>query len=68
LIDYVPQNPKDTPLLLLALLLLALPLVLTLQKLVLLLELGERSHQLLVEPRNPRLQKNTQREQGRGLT
>jgi hypothetical protein len=36
----------DTPLELLALLLLALPLVLTLQKLLELSELGERSHQL----------------------
>ena len=35
----------DTPLELLALLLLALPLVLTLQKLLELPELGERSHQ-----------------------
>lgn len=37
---------------LLALLLLAVPSELTLQKLLLLLELGERSHQLLAEPRN----------------
>lgn len=39
-------NPKQTPLALLALLLLALPLLLTLQKLVELLAFGERSHQL----------------------
>ena len=40
-------HPKgERPLVLLALLLLALPLVLTLQKLLLLPELGERSHQL----------------------
>jgi hypothetical protein len=38
-----------SPLVLLALLLLALPLLLTLQKLVVLLVLGERSHQLLAE-------------------
>jgi hypothetical protein len=36
---------------LLALLLLALPLLLTLQKLVELLALGERSHQLLADGR-----------------
>ncbi len=39
------RNPKATPFELLALLLLALPLLLTLQKLVLLLPFGERSHQ-----------------------
>ena len=38
------RNPKATPFELLALL-LALPLLLTLQKLVLLLPFGERSHQ-----------------------
>jgi hypothetical protein len=43
------RNPKATPLVLLALLLLALPLLLTLQKLVVLLPLGERSHQLFAE-------------------
>lgn len=43
------QNPKLTPLEVLALLLLASPLELTLQKLLELLELGERSHQLLAE-------------------
>mgnify|MGYP003239641766 FL=1 len=43
------QSPKDTPLLLLALLLLALPLLLTLQKLLVLPLLGERSHQLFAE-------------------
>ena len=43
------QSPKDTPFELLALLALALPLLLTLQKLVELLELGERSHQLFAE-------------------
>lgn len=43
------RNPKATPLLLLALLLLALPLLLTLQKLVVLLPLGERSHQLFAD-------------------
>lgn len=44
------RNPKATPFELLALLLLALPLLLTLQKLVELLELGERSHQLFALP------------------
>ena len=39
------RNPKATPFELLALLLLALPLLLTLQKLVLLLPFGDRSHQ-----------------------
>lgn len=43
------QSPKDTPLLLLALLLLALPSLLTLQKLLVLPLLGERSHQLFAE-------------------
>lgn len=43
------QSPKDTPLELLALLLLALPLLFTLQKLLVLPELGERSHQLFAE-------------------
>ena len=43
------QSPKDTPLVLLALLLLALPLLLTLQKLLVLSRLGERSHQLFAE-------------------
>ena len=43
------QNPKLTPLELLALLLLAAPLELTLQKLLELVKLGERSHQLLAE-------------------
>ena len=38
------QNPKATPLALLALLLFALPLLFTLQKLLELLPLGERSH------------------------
>lgn len=46
---YELQSPKDTPLLLLALLLLALPELFTLQKLVVLPELGERSHQLFAE-------------------
>ena len=44
------QNPKATPFELDALLLLALPLLLTLQKLVELLPFGERSHQLFAEP------------------
>ena len=39
------RNTKATPFELLELLLLALPLLLTLQKLVLLLPFGERSHQ-----------------------
>ena len=43
------QKPKDTPLELLALLLLALPLLFTLQKLLVLPELGERSHQLFAD-------------------
>lgn len=43
------QSPKDTPLLLLALLLLALPELFTLQKLLVLPELGDRSHQLFAE-------------------
>lgn len=43
------RNPKHTPLVLLALLLLALPSLLTLQKLVELPLLGERSHQLLAD-------------------
>ena len=44
-------HPKgDSPFALLALLLFALPLLLTLQKLVALLTRGERSHQLLAEP------------------
>lgn len=43
------QSPKDTPLELLALLLLALPELFTLQKLVVLSLLGERSHQLFAE-------------------
>lgn len=44
------RNPKATPFELLALLLLlALPLLLTLQKLVVLLALGERSHQLFAD-------------------
>lgn len=42
------RNPKATPFELLALL-LALPLLLTLQKLVELLALGERSHQLFAD-------------------
>ena len=42
------RNPKATPFELLALL-LALPLLLTLQKLVVLFALGERSHQLLAD-------------------
>ena len=42
------RTPKETPLLLLALL-LALPLLLTLQKLVLLLPFGDRSHQLFAD-------------------
>ena len=54
------RNPKATPFELLALLLLALPLLLTLQKLVLLLPFGERSHQFAVAPtliyrRTPRI-------------
>ena len=44
------QDPKATPFELDALLLLALPLLLTLQKLVELLPFGERSHQLFAEP------------------
>ena len=44
------QNPKATPLALLALLLFALPLLLTRQKFVELLAFGERSHQLAAEP------------------
>ena len=44
------QNPKATPFELEALLLLALPLLLTLQKLVELLPFGERSHQLFALP------------------
>ena len=43
------QSPKDTPFELLALLLLALPELFTLQKLLVLPELGERSHQLFAE-------------------
>ena len=43
------QKPKDTPLELLALLLLALPELFTLQKLLVLPLLGERSHQLFAE-------------------
>lgn len=39
------RSPKETPFEFEALLLLALPLLLTLQKLVLLLPFGERSHQ-----------------------
>ena len=56
------QNPKATPFELEALLLLALPLLLTLQKLLLLPELGERSHQLLAEPpQQPKSPQNTTR-------
>lgn len=43
------QNPKETPFVLLALLLLALPSELTLQKLLLLLTFGERSHQFVAD-------------------
>ena len=43
------RDQGATPFELLALLLLALPLLLTLQKLVVLLALGERSHQLLAD-------------------
>ena len=43
------QKPKDTPDELLALLLLALPELFTLQKLLVLSLLGERSHQLFAE-------------------
>lgn len=43
------RNPKATPLVLLALLLLALPLLLTLQKLLELVTLGERSHHQFAE-------------------
>ena len=43
------QKPKDTPLELLALLLLAFPELFTLQKLLVLPLLGERSHQLFAE-------------------
>lgn len=43
------QKPKDTPFELLALLLLALPELFTLQKLLVLSLLGERSHQLFAE-------------------
>ena len=43
------QSPKDTPFELLALLLLALPELFTLQKLLVLSLLGERSHQLFAE-------------------
>ena len=46
-------HPKGaTPFALLALLLLGVPLLLTLQKLVLLLTRGDRSHQLLEELQN----------------
>lgn len=45
------RNPRHTPFVLLALLLLpTLPLLLTLQKLVELLRLGERSHHQFAEP------------------
>ena len=44
------QNPGATPLELDALLLLALPLLLTLQKLVVLLAFGEANHQFVREP------------------
>lgn len=54
------ENPGDTPLLLFALSLFALPLLLTIQKLLLLPELGERSHQLEAEP----LQRKTRLFQG----
>ena len=43
------QSPKDTPLLLLALPAPALPPLVTLQKLLVLPLLGERSHQLFAE-------------------
>jgi hypothetical protein len=43
------QNQGETPFVLLALLLLALPLVFTLQKFVVLLAFGDPSHQLLAE-------------------
>ena len=46
----LPQNPKHTPLTLLALLLLLLPSELTLLKLVVLPVFGERSHQLFAAP------------------
>lgn len=49
------RNPNATPYELLALLLLAVPLLLTLQKLVALLPLGERSHQLVAEQRRQNL-------------
>lgn len=47
--ECIVQNLKDTPFELLALLLLALPLLLTLQKLLELLVFGERSHQLVAD-------------------
>ena len=43
------QNPKETPYVLLALLLFALPSELTLQKLLLLLTFGDRSHQFVAD-------------------
>ena len=43
------RNPKATPFELLALLLLAVPSEFTLQKLLVLPELGERSHQFVAE-------------------
>jgi hypothetical protein len=49
------QNPGATPFELDALLLLALPLLLTLQKLVVLLEHGDASHQLYREPNVQRI-------------
>ena len=56
------QNQGASAQELLALLLLALPLLLTLQKLLLLPELGERSHQLLAEPpQQPKSPQNTTR-------
>ena len=48
---WLARYPKGaSPLVLLALLLFAVPLLLTLQKFVALLELGERSHKLLADP------------------
>ena len=44
------QKPKDTPFVLLALLLLTLPDVLTFKKLVALLGFGERNHQFAAAP------------------
>lgn len=54
---FTTRNPKHTPLELLALLLLALPSLLTLQKLLVLPELGERSHHQFALPDDNKLYK-----------